>query len=169
MATQAELFKNKYLQEAIAASQGTKIFPATILAAAALESGYGQSQLAKQANNFFGIKASKGWTGEVVYFDTKEQDDKGNVYVVNAPFRKYPSAKDSFANYVKFVSGPRYVKAGVLTADTPQQQIERIKAAGYATDTKYVSKLTAMLKSFGEMVSDNPGTTAIVAALLFFF
>ena len=62
--------------------------PASItLAQGILESGAGQSDLAKDANNHFGIKCHKGWTGGTYIMD----DDKKNEC-----FRKYESAAQSF-------------------------------------------------------------------------
>ena len=147
-------FIQKYKQAAIEASAGTKIFAATILAAAGLESGNGGSFLASKYNNFFGIKADSSWTGKKVILPTKEQDKTGKVFTVNAPFRWYDSPTDSFRNYVHFISGTRYVKAGVLAATTPEEQFAALHKAGYATDISYVEKLTAKLASFGSDISD---------------
>ena len=85
---------------------------------------------------------------------TKEQDKNGKIYTVNAPFRWYDTPTDSFKNYVHFISGARYIKAGVLTASTPAEQFAALHKAGYATDISYVEKLTAKLASFGSSISD---------------
>lgn len=158
------------------AAAGTTIFPQTILSAAALESGYGESNLSKKYNNFFGIKAGPEWTGKFVTLQTKEQDPNGKVSVINARFRFYNSPEESFRNYVKFISGPRYVRAGVLNATSPVDQFAKIKAAGYATDVKYVSKLTEIFSSVKTWLIENPGITnslpfigfALLAAGFFF-
>lgn len=163
-------FIKKYSVAATNAAAGTKVFPQTILTAAALESGYGESVLSAKYNNFFGIKADSSWKGKSVVMSTKEQDSSGNEYTVNAKFRSYDTAQESFSNYVKFISGPRYVKAGVLNAKTPTEQFEKIKAAGYATDKNYVAKLTKIYNSVTQWVSSNPGqVTAVLLVTAFFF
>lgn len=164
---QSTKFYSKYKAAAAQAAAGTKVFPETILSVAAHESGYGKSLLASKYNNFFGIKADSSWTGKKIVFPTKEQDKSGNVFTVNAAFRWYDNAADSFRNYVKFISGPRYVKAGVLSAKNPADQFTALKKAGYATDVAYVNKLKDVLASFGNFVKDHPGTDLATIALFF--
>lgn len=160
-------FIGKYGTAADAAAEGSPIFPETILTAAALESGYAKSKLAADYNNFFGIKKQKGdgWTGKVVSFKTKEQDKKGNVYWVIAEFRHYETPEDSFKNYVRFIQGPRYVKAGVTTAKDPVEQFKKIHAAGYATDTKYSNLLTSIFNSVKEWSIRYPGAATTGGSL----
>ncbi len=175
MATKLELFINKYGLHAQAAAAGSAIFPETILCAAALESGYAKSELSNRYNNFFGIKAQKGdgWTGKTVTYKTKEQKANGEVYYVNAVFRHYDTAEDSFKNYVKFISGTRYVKAGVTNAKSPIEQFEKIKAAGYATDVNYAGILSKMFNGVKDWAAAYPaaggGLAAVLLVLSFFF
>lgn len=161
-----------YSNNAKTAASGTNIFPETILSAAALESGYGASALAAQHNNFFGIKADENWTGKTATFLTKEQREDGSVFTVLAKFRHYDSPIDSFKNYVHFISGPRYVKAGVLSAKTPAQQFAALKKAGYATDKNYVDKLTNTLASLKDFILTTPAGNGLASlafvGLLFF-
>lgn len=174
MTTQQE-YKEKYFEFAKQASADTGIFPETILAASALESGWAKSDLAKIHFNFFGIKAGKEWAGKTVMYPTREQTKEGKVFVVNAAFRKYDTPADSFKNYVKFISGPRYVKAGVTTAKTPQAQFAALQKAGYATDISYSQKLLQVLNAFNkglakvkQTVISNPATSAATVATFFF-
>ena len=143
--TDSELFYKTYEQQAQQAARGTKIFPKVILAAAALESAYGKSALTKQANNFFGVKVPGNYTGSKVAFKTREVDKNGKDYYVLANFKKYPSAKASFQDYIKLVSSDRYKKAGVLAAKNEAEQVAAIKAANYATDPLYVQKLNLLI------------------------
>ena len=70
--------------------------PASItLAQGILETGGGQSRLAEQANNHFGIKCKKEWTGETM---THDDDAKGEC------FRKYTSVRESFRDHSKFLA-----------------------------------------------------------------
>lgn len=137
MAAKIEAYKKKYMLAAIDAARGTKIFPQTIIVASALESNYGNSQLAKKDNNFFGIK------GKGRAYKTKEQI--GNKLVtITANFKTYPTPIDSFKDYVRLLQTNRYKKAGVLSATTPKQQFAAIKKGGYATDAKYINKLNSI-------------------------
>ena len=139
-------FCRKYQDAANGAAAGTKIFAETILAAAALESGYAQSELSAKYNNFFGIKAQHGdgWMGKIIALPTHEFM-QGKWIKVMANFRVYDSAEESFLNYVHFISGPRYQRAGVLDALTVQDQFICLHQAGYATDPHYPVKLNDIL------------------------
>lgn len=115
-----------------------------ILAQASLESNNGQSQLNKQAFNFFGIKAGSDWTGPTVTMRTAEQTSGGSVYYVNAQFEAFPNAQAGFQGYVDFLKRyPRYATA--LQQRDPVAYFQALKAAGYATDVNYVNKLTSRL------------------------
>lgn len=172
MSTTFNNFIAKYGNYAKAAAAGTPIFAETILTAAAAESSYGKSQLSAKYNNFFGIKADPSWKGKKIVFSTKEQKKDGSVYVVQAAFRHYDTPAESFINYVKFISGPRYVKAGVTTAKNPQEQFKKIQAAGYATDIKYSEKLISIFNGIKDWTKAYPiaaaATTGTATALLFF-
>jgi flagellum-specific peptidoglycan hydrolase FlgJ len=165
MSTAIKKFFSTYKAEAIKAAAGSKVFPETILSAAYVESAGGKSLLTSKYNNFFGVKASSSWKGETVALNTKEQTKDGKVYTIKQDFRVYKTPADSFKDYVSFVSGPRYKKAGVLTAATPEAQIKAIKAAGYATAVNYAEILIKVLKSSGYAAVS---LVTIFAAALFF-
>lgn len=131
-------FINKHACEALSATRGSKIFPETLLAQAILESSSGNSQLTRQANNFFGIKASTAWEGPKILKDTTEFiNTKTKAY-----FRVYSGFEASARDYIKFFNSSRY--ANVRSANNYSDQIKAIKAAGYATDPDYVAKVTAI-------------------------
>lgn len=162
-------FVEQYAQAAKEAASNTGIFPETILAAAILESSgkkngiwyVGASQLASKANNYFGIKASKSWKGKIYNINTKEYVN-GQYITVPAKFRAYDTVKDSFADYVSFLkNNSRYVKAGVFTAATASEQVNRIAAAGYATDPNYSKLLNSLLITIKKYLPA-PSTIAIV-------
>lgn len=169
IASEMKIFITRYGTYAQAAAAGSPVFAQTILSAAALESGFGKSSLATKSNNFFGIKADKAWTGRKVTYPTKEQRPDGSEYTVNASFKVYDTPEDSFRNYVKFIQGPRYIKAGVTAASSPVQQFERLQAAGYATDTRYAQKLKNIYNSVSSWVVKNQGSTAAAAGTLLIF
>jgi len=158
-----ETFAKKYRPAAVAAARGSRIFPDTILVAAALESKYGQSALTKNNNNFFGVK------GKGSAYTTKEFIN-GKWVTVKAAFKKYKSPLDSFKDYVKFVSGPRYVKAGVTRAQNVPDQVKAIKAGGYATDPGYVNKLVSLYRARPKtVIATGTGLTLAAIAGIYFF
>ena len=130
-------------------------------AQAILESAYGSTELARNANNFFGMKCSLSgntwpgstWDGVSKYRkQTGEEDANGNAYTITADFRKYASAADSAADHSAYLLGAmngnkkRY--AGLKGETDPAKAIGIIKAGGYATDTKYVSKVLSIINKY---------------------
>jgi flagellum-specific peptidoglycan hydrolase FlgJ len=145
MALTREQYIEKYYGEVIQATRGSKIFPEVAIMQGALESGNGNSTLASKYNNHFGIKADSSWEGDVVKLPTREVFG-GKSVTITEPFRVYENARDSFRDYVDFLKeNPRYDKAGVFSAKTPQAQAEALQKAGYATDPNYASALKTMI------------------------
>lgn len=143
-------FYEKFAKSAMRAHKGTNLFASLALAQAALESGYAKSELSSKYFNFFGIKADNSWKGRVVTMRTREQAADGSSYYVNAKFRAYENAEQSFKDRAKFLQkNPRYTKAGVFKAKTPFEQAELLEKAGYATATNYNEVLTAMILQNG--------------------
>lgn len=118
----------------VARSVGRKydLFPSVILAQAALESGYGESELTKQHNNFFGMKAVDG---KGVPFPTVEVEGGRKIHT-GGEFAAYPSVNASFKAYGKLLGkAPRY--EGVRNAKTPEEAAYALYPAGYTTDPGY--------------------------------
>ena len=86
-----------------------KILPSITVGQAILESRWGESDLSKNSNNIFGVKADARWNGKVVEVNTSENyDDK-----IVAKFRKYDSIKDSINDHGKFLTeNKRYEESG---------------------------------------------------------
>jgi flagellum-specific peptidoglycan hydrolase FlgJ len=138
----------KFSNAVIRASIGTGLFPSLFMAQAILESGNGQSTLAKKYNNHFGIKASRNWNGKVIDMKTKEVYNGRDVYIKDG-FRWYSDAKDSFKDRVDFLkNNPRYTKNGVFSAKTPEQQADALQKAGYATSENYASTLKWIINKY---------------------
>lgn len=113
--------------------------PASIkMAQALLESDDGNSPLARKANNHFGIKCKKDWTG-----DTMSWDD-------DAPqecFRKYPTAEASFRDHSEFLDkSPRYQSLFNLDPTDYRDWAYGLKAAGYATSPTYAEQLIKIIE-----------------------
>jgi flagellum-specific peptidoglycan hydrolase FlgJ len=154
----------QYYQDAVKATQGTKLFPDTLVSQLVLESGYSLSKLARDANNYFGIKSGTTWTGRVIsaptieYVNNQAVKVPGNwqIYPSRAAaiqarqpaaslFRVYDNRAAGFAGWVQFLyNNPRYSRAGVFQAKTPVEQFAALARAGYATDPRYLDKLSAV-------------------------
>jgi flagellum-specific peptidoglycan hydrolase FlgJ len=135
------------------AAKGTGLFPSLFMAQAILESSDlkgvpANSGLAKNHNNYFGIKADKKWKGKKVIMKTREVI-KGKSVMVDAPFRKYDDPRNSFFDRVLFlIQNKRYANAGVFKASSPYQQAKALQAAGYATDPKYADTLQNIINKY---------------------
>lgn len=103
--------------------------PASItLAQALLESGVGNSDLAKYANNHFGIKCTTDWKGKGYYKDDDQKDDC---------FRVYSNPEESFKDHSEFLKRKRYAALFELDKNDYEGWAKGLKAAGYATNPKY--------------------------------
>jgi peptidoglycan hydrolase-like protein with peptidoglycan-binding domain/LysM repeat protein len=139
-------FMDKMAADAIKSQRETGVPASVTLAQAALESGWGKSGLTTQGNNFFGIKG-KGPAGSVT-MPTKEVLN-GKRVTVDAPFRKYNSPSESFADHGNFLrQNKRYSEAFKHTGDA-ERFAKEIHKAGYATDPEYSNKLIAMINKYG--------------------
>ncbi len=111
-----------------------------ILAQACLESGNGNSTLAKKANNHFGIKCHTSWKGKTYRHD----DDKRREC-----FRKYNTPVESFEDHSIFLStGRRYSSLFDLKITDYKAWAHGLKAAGYATNPKYASLLIDIIETY---------------------
>lgn len=114
--------------------------PASItLAQACLESGFGESYLAKKANNHFGIKCHD-WKGPSVRYD---DDAKGEC------FRKYKSVEESFVDHSHFLRyRSRYSSLFNLNITDYKGWAHGLQAAGYATNPKYAALLIELIERY---------------------
>ena len=114
--------------------------PASItLAQGILESGAGQSTLATQGNNHFGIKCH-GWKGRTVYRD----DDARNEC-----FRAYDSPFDSYEDHSRFLAtGQRYRSLFQLKLTDYRGWANGLKVAGYATNPQYAQRLIDIIQLY---------------------
>ena len=144
------------------------ILASVTIAQAILESGYGSTELAKNANNLFGMKCSLSgntwagstWDGVSKYTkETKEQKPDGTEYIVTADFRKYPSIEKSVNDHSAYLNGAkngsklRY--AGLKGEKDYKKAIQIIKDGGYATDVSYVSKVCSIIERWNLTQYDN--------------
>lgn len=162
MSNNTQSFIDKLAPIAIKHGSKNNILPSLIIAQGCLESSFGQSELAVNANNLFGIKKGSGWNGEIYAKKTSEQKSDGTVYYIVAEFRKYPSYEgcveslcykythgtgwENFNRYQNVVGERNYKKA-----------TKALIEAGYATDIKYAEKLKRVIEQYGLTKYDKGG------------
>lgn len=115
--------------------------PASItLGQGILESGAGTGPLSEQANNHFGIKCHLEWNGPSVKYDDDEAQEC---------FRKYSNPEESYRDHSMFLtSRTRYSNLFKLEKDDYKGWSKGLKAAGYATDPLYPSKLIGLIERY---------------------
>lgn len=121
--------------------------PASItLAQGLLESGAGQSTLARKSNNHFGIKCHSDWRGGRVYHD---DDRRGEC------FRKYKRVEDSYTDHSKFLAErSRYERLFKLNIKDYKGWARGLQKCGYATDRAYANKLIKVIEDYELYVFD---------------
>ncbi len=130
---------NKYSSIAVNQQKKYKIPASIILAQGLLESGAGQSRLAKEGNNHFGIKCHD-WTGRKIYHN---DDRKGEC------FRKYSSVQQSFDDHSVFLAHrSRYESLFKLRTTDYKGWAHGLKRCGYATDRAYAPKLIKIIEDY---------------------
>mgnify|MGYP001185850506 FL=1 len=130
---------NKYKSLAISEMNEFGIPASITLAQGILESGNGESRLAIEANNHFGIKCHTNWDGETIFADDDEK---------NECFRKYSTVEESFRDHSLFLSKrDRYQFLFNYKKTNYRKWARGLKEAGYATNPKYASSLIKIIKN----------------------
>jgi flagellar protein FlgJ len=172
-----EEFTKKFYPTALKVTKGSGIFPETLLAMAIVESSgivkgkslVGAGATARLANNYFGIKANSAWKGQTIRLNTPKDPTPTSL------FRKYDTIKDSFKDYVSFLTkNQRYKTAGVLESSDYAEQIINIARAGYAGNTDYASLVTQVANKVSKAIDKNllrplKNNTGIAGAVALFF
>ncbi|MFN3343551.1 MAG: glucosaminidase domain-containing protein [Flavobacteriales bacterium] len=116
--------------------------PASItLAQGILESGDGNSPLARYANNHFGIKCHDNWNGETFIQDDDRRDEC---------FRKYNTAGESYRDHSLFLKNrSRYASLFTLDPTDYRGWAKGLKKAGYATNPQYADILIQIIEDNG--------------------
>lgn len=140
-------FVNRVWPHAVEASRSTGIPPQFLVAHAALESGWGKTEIRRPdgstSHNLFGIKAGRAWGGESVETPTTEYVN-GQPVKMTEKFRSYGSYAEAFRDYANLLRGnPRY--GGVIGSQDGTEFANRLQQAGYATDPAYADKLARII------------------------
>ena len=128
------------------------LYASVMIAQAILETGSGNSQLARSPyHNLFGIKGS--YQGKQVHFNTQEDKGNGQLYTIQAAFRQYPSYKESLEDYASLLrnglsGNPNFYQESWKEHAATYQEATRALTGKYATDTSYDQKLNALIETY---------------------
>lgn len=141
----------RYSQMAIDQMNRYKIPASITLSQGLLESGAGNSLLARTSNNHFGIKCGRAWNGPSV----RHTDDAPNEC-----FRAYGNVADSYEDHSLFLkNNQRYAFLFKLDKTDYRGWAKGLKSAGYATDPSYANRLISIIEDYRLYQYDNLGVT----------
>lgn len=128
------------------------LYASVMIAQAILETGSGNSQLARPPHhNLFGIKGS--YQGKNVSFNTQEDKGNGQLYTIQSAFRQYPSYKESLEDYANLLKNglsgnPGFYQATWKENAATYREATKALTGKYATDTSYDKKLNALIETY---------------------
>lgn len=130
----------KYAPVAVSEMHRSGVPASITLSQGLLESRAGQSRLAVEGNNHFGIKCHRGWKGRTI----REDDDARREC-----FRAYDTALESFRDHSDHLRyNDRYKSLFNNRRGDYKAWAYGLKAAGYATDPAYPKKLIDLIERF---------------------
>ena len=148
-AKQHRQFINQVAPYAQQLQQRTHVLASLQIAQAILESDWGESTLASQYHNYFGVKAGQDEPGVVL--STLEYVND-HYETVNARYRTYPNWQASFAAHAQlFVNGVDWNPkkySDVLAATDYRSGAAALQKDGYATDPGYTSKIVTIIEKY---------------------
>ena len=137
----------KYVKK-YAPKYGIKVY-SPIIAQAILESATGTSELATQANNFFGLKYRAGRCPTAIGIYNKvgsEQNADGSYTSSEISWCKFKNVEDGVIGYFDFINISNYANLKGVT--DPETYLKNIKADGYATSIDYVKNLMRVIELY---------------------
>jgi LysM repeat protein len=147
-----ELTRGEYIEiwkEEAVYQMAAHSIPASItLAQGILESRDGNSRLAKEGNNHFGIKCHSDWEGKRIYEDDDER---------NECFRQYRNARESFDDHSDFLKKARYAQLFELEMTDYKGWARGLKECGYATSPEYAKSLIRIIEENNLQQYDEQG------------
>lgn len=135
----AEAYIERFREIAIKEMNNYGIPASITLAQGLLESGSGNSSLARDANNHFGIKCTPEWKGKTILKDDDQKDDC---------FRVYNSPEESFRDHSEFLKRKRYAPLFELNKNDYRGWAAGLKEAGYATNPRYAELLITLIDRY---------------------
>ncbi len=136
---------------AVQEMQRAKIPASITLGQAILESKYGTSELAMQANNHFGIKAEAKWdsTDRHCIYSYEWNQKKQRMYPMLSCFRRYKNIQASYIGHSNFlVQRAHYMPLFALDIYDFEAWAHGLQKAGYATDPNYANKLISIIQRY---------------------
>jgi len=157
----AEKYIKEHYSLAVSEMERTSIPASITLAQGMLESGYGTSELAKNANNHFGIKCHKGWVGET-YTHKSSENTNGSMVARKSCFRSYGTVEESYADHSDFLAS-RSNYSQLFLANTTDYKFwaEGLLKGGYATDPTYAKKIMTTIENYSLNKYDKHTTTIL--------
>ncbi|MBB6370802.1 glucosaminidase domain-containing protein [Chryseobacterium shigense] len=148
----------KFAKYAVEEMEKYKIPASITLAQGLLETGGGQSRLAQEGRNHFGIKCKEDWTGKTM----KHTDDAPNEC-----FRVYDDPRQSYEDHSIFLSTRKYY-ANLFNLDMKDYRAWAygLKKAGYATNPRYASILIGKIERYKLYEYDNTNSKEVLYAVL---
>lgn len=156
-----EEFINKFGESARKIAEDNDLYASVMLAQAALESGWGNSELAQSpSNNLFGIKGE--YQGSSRNIETMEDDGTGTLSQIEADFRSYDNYDDSLNDYARFLTGKDaswresfYEGARRSVAQSYEDATAHLTGR-YATDIHYADRLNRIISEYNLTQFDTP-------------
>ncbi|MDL1913633.1 MAG: LysM peptidoglycan-binding domain-containing protein [Bergeyella sp.] len=155
--TEEEYVQN-FARYAVEEMEKHKIPASISLAQGIIESGGGQSRLAREGNNHFGIKCKENWKGKTM----RHHDDARNEC-----FRVYENPKESYADHSLFLTSRKhYAPLFRLKSTDYRGWALGLKKAGYATNPRYPSMLIQKIERLKLYEFDTISSGEVYAVLL---
>jgi flagellar protein FlgJ len=149
-------FLESILPAATKAAQALGVSPRSILAQAALETGWGRSMpldaQGRPSLNLFGIKATPSWRGATAASETTEFLGGQATRQVER-FRAYDSFEASFADHARLLSSSSRYAGALNSGDDTHTYAKALQTGGYATDPHYARKLVAVAESVDQLLA----------------
>ena len=139
LASSYEDYIDRYWQLAVEHQQEYGIPASITLAQGLLESAAGQSTLATEGNNHFGIKCHKEWQGETMLRSDDAPDEC---------FRVYKTPEESYRDHSQFLRRTRYLRLFSLDVTDYRGWAQGLRECGYATDPNYAARLITIIERY---------------------
>ena len=147
--------------------------PASVtIAQAIIESsnalGWGKSQLAREANNFFGIKATDQKNPDHYIELATHEVLKNHIELIEAKFARYEDPAESFEAHARLLAVAHRYEPCMATANDPELFCMRLQQCGYSTNPSYGVTLYKLIKDYDltqyDVPPEPPAKAAEVAA-----
>lgn len=156
----------------------TGVLASVSMAQFILESSYGKSELAQNANNCFGMKSrlsGNTWSGSTwdgsSYLKKTQEYTNGQYITVTASFRKYSCIEDSIADHSAYLlgamNGSKKRYDGLKGMTDYRAAIQLVKDGGYATSPTYIDNLCNVIEKWNLTEYDCEYTESETEDMLF--